>query len=787
MQRGDGHVLWGATRVKHTKTYSGKNGSEALIPSFAASLKSTATNKDLHQGARIHADIRAHGLLNSNTFLGNMVVNMYIKCGALSTAQQVLDEEMPARDIVTWSSLIAGYVQQGQVQEALKCYERMQRESIYPNAVTYACILKACSIIGDLKEGARIHDEIVTRGLLVGNVVLVTALISMYANCGALLKAKQVLDGLHVRNVFAWSALIAGYVHQGKGKEALRCWERMQHEGFSPNAITYTSLLKACAITGDLDKGKRIHEHILGQSMLRKDVVLGNALVDMYVKCNAVTKADQVLRNEMSVRNVISWSTLIAGCSQQGKGKEALDCYRQMQEDGLTPDVGTYVSVLKACSIIGDIDKGKQIHHEIVIHELMRSNSVINNALIDMYAKCGAITKAQKVLDEFPARSVVSWNALIGGYTHLGKGREALDCFERMQSEQIPADATTYACILKACGITKQLDRGRHIHDEITVQGLPDGNIVLGNALIDMYAKCCEIAKAKEILEGLADRDVVSWNALICGYIQQGCGKEALECYERMRTDGIYPDAVVYSGILKACGLMGELEKGEQVHATVRNQGLLESDIVLGNALIDMYVKCGAVAKARQVLEKEMPSRNEYSWSTLISGYAQQGESEQALDCFEQIRQNGFTPNRVCWNALIGGYAQQGLAKEALNCFRWMEHEGMPPDAVTFICVLNACSHSGLVDEGQMYFKNMEEKYGIIPEMEHCICMIDLFTRAGHFNKATSLIRSMPACDHPPLWSALLSACGKWGNLDLGRLAFDCAMEFDEPDPTAHV
>ncbi|MCO5583964.1 hypothetical protein L7F22_037882 [Adiantum nelumboides] len=229
-----------------------------------------------------------------------------------------------------------------------------------------------------------------------------------------------------------------------------------------------------------------------------------------------------------------------------------------------------------------------------------------------------------------------------------------------------------------------------------------------------------------------------------------------------------------------------DIDMGKKIHDIIATQGLLKTNIMLGNALVDMYAKCGVLTKAQFVFD-ELSVRNAISWSALIAGFAQQGQSQEALDCFQRMRNEGFSPTVSSWNALLGGYAQQGLAKEALDCFQWMQQEDISPDAITFVNVLNACSHSGLVDEGQLYFHNMKEKYGIAPDKEHFTCMVDLFGRARLFGKAMRVIKTMPSSDYPPVWSALLGACQKWGNVKLGKFAFERAIQLDECDAAAYV
>ncbi|MCO5608503.1 hypothetical protein L7F22_062714 [Adiantum nelumboides] len=252
-----------------------------------------------------------------------------------------------------------------------------------------------------------------------------------------------------------------------------------------------------------------------------------------------------------------------------------------------------------------------------------------------------------------------------------------------------------------------------------------------------------------------------------------------------MRSEGLIPNAITLSCTLKACGITQDVAMGQKIHNDIVSLRLLRKDAVLGSALVDMYAKCAALTKAQNVLD-ELGVLDVVSYNAMIAGYAQQGKYQEALGCFHRMQSEGFSPDAVSWTTLIGGYAQQGLAEEALNYFQWMQQEGTSPSAITFVCVLNACSHSGLVAEGQMYFDSMRKKYGIVPNKEHFTCMVDLFGRARLFGKAMRVIKEMPSSDYPPVWLALLGACHKWENVELGRLAFERALQLDEYDGAAY-
>ena len=201
------------------------------------------------------------GLLENNIALGNSLVDMYAKCGMLAKAQEVF-EDLPNRNVVTWSALIAGYTRHNLGDEALKCFRRMQDEGISPNAVTFICILKACGSTASLHIGEEIHAEVKKQGLLGKDVVLATALIDMYAKCGVLRKSQQIFDKLRVRNVICWNSLISGYVEHEHVVQAYKCFRQMGEEGIFPDAVTFICILKACSRTGGLEMGKEIHEEI---------------------------------------------------------------------------------------------------------------------------------------------------------------------------------------------------------------------------------------------------------------------------------------------------------------------------------------------------------------------------------------------------------------------------------------------------------------------------------------------------------------------------------------------
>ena len=266
--------------------------------------------------------------------------------------------------------------------------------------------------------------------------------------------------------------------------------------------------------------------------------------------------------------------------------------------------------------------------------------------------KCGSFAEACHAFGMLPIPNVVSGTVLISGYIEYGHGEEALGLLQEMKEAGICLNATTFVCGLKACSSTGDVDKGRELNVEIYKRGLLENDLILGNALLDMYATIGLLVDAQEVFDMLQVRDQITWNALISGYAEHGDGNQALICFEAMQNDGISPNAATFILCLRACGNIGAPEKGEKIHRQIIRRGLLEQDISLGNAIIDMYMKCGSIAMAQDVF-KELPSRDVISWTTLIAGYVEHGFGKEALHCFAQFKYEGLSADPVMFACIL--------------------------------------------------------------------------------------------------------------------------------------
>lgn len=710
---------------------------------YSVLLRGCADLKTLSDGRHIHVHIVMSGL-EHNVFLGNLLMQMYSKCGSLEDACAMFDR-MGEKNEFSWTIMIGAFTQHDQGKEALLLFQRSRLEGIDPDKVTCVTILSVCASQGSLTEGKSMHAYIVRKGIE-HDVIVGNALVNMYGKSGRLEDARRMFDKLPKRNVISWNGMITAYAHHGKGREAMEIFKEMQAQGENPNSVTFVSILTACASQGDLMEAKKLHAYIASKGC-ELDGVMGNALINMYSKCGSVDDA-WMMFDKMTKRNVVSWNAIIGAYAQHGQGDMAFSLFQQMKLEGLVPDKVTFISLLEACAQQALLDEGQQIHASIMDSGL-ESDMVVQTALLHMYSKCGSLNDARSQFDRMPERDVVSLNAMIAAYAEHSQSDEALKLFQQMQLEGEKPDTFTYVSILDACASQEALAEGKRIHARLMSSG-SETNFVVETALLNMYGKCGSLEDAWRVFSKMSQQDVVPWNALIAAYAKHEQGRKALQLFQQMQVAGVLPDQGTFVSILDACGSLIAIEEGKAIHDLVVESGF-EADVVVGTALVTMYGKCGSLEDA-QLMFSKLPDR-----------------------CV------------VLWTALITTYSQHGEAKKALQLFHEMKSEGEIPNKTTFTSVLSACSHSGLIDEGWAYFHSMSQDYGIEPTVDHHNCMIDLLGRGGHLKEAEDLILNMAFHPNATSWITLLSACKNYLDVERGKRAAERALELDPDNDAAYV
>nr|GMD71615.1 pentatricopeptide repeat-containing protein At4g21065 [Ipomoea batatas] len=595
---------------------------------------------------------------------------------------------------------------------------------------------------GSVDEARVVFDKMPERDEFTWN-----AMISAYAETGRLAEARQLFDKAPNKSSITWSTMISGYCKYGAESEGFALFWAMQNEGHRPSQSTLGSILRICSIKCLLLRGEQIHALAI-KTGFDHNLFVTTGLVDMYAKCMRVVEAEFVFKMMPSGKNHVTWTAMIIGYSQNGNSLKAIECFCGMRADNVNANQYTFPGVLSACAAVCDLMFGVQVHG-CVLRGGFGANLFVQSALVDMYAKCGDLASARKELESMAVNHVVSWNAMILGCVRNGFAEAALSLFKEMIARDIETDNFTYPSVLNSLAITKDVKNGKSVHCLVIKSGY-DTHKLVSNALVDMYAKQEELTCAKEMFDGIADKDVVSWTSLVTGCAHNGRHDESLKLFREMISAEIAPDQIIFSSILISCADLAVLEFGQQVHANYIKSGHGKS-VSVDNSLITMYAKCGCLEDADRVFNS-MHARNVMTWTARIIGYAQNGKGRESVKFYDSMIANGIKP-----------------------------------DFIAFIGLLFACSHAGLVELGRSYFKSMTEVYGIKPGPYHYTCMIDLLGRSGKMQEAMELLSKMEVEPDATVWKALLSACGVHGNLDLAEKAAAMLFELEPHDPAPYI
>eukprot|EP01018_Ginkgo_biloba_P034182 Gb_33062 [translate_table: standard] len=613
--------------VKHLNTYVFRSGvglisKEGLwketvnqpgIPpdsnTYASLLQGCTNITSLKQ---LHAQIFIAGH-DQNIFLGTKLVSMYAMWGSMDDARLLFDK-LNGRDVFLWNVMIRGYATVGPCEEALALYYQMERRGLQPDKFTFPFVLKACASLLDLDQGEDIHDHLVRSGFE-SDVFVQSSLIDMYVKCGSVEIARQLFDKTSKRDVVSWTAMLAGYAQNGHASEALTLFHQMHLENAKPNWVTMVSVLPACADLSALQQGKDLHGYII-KNGFESNVDVRIALIDMYNKCGDMGNAG-LLFDKTNHRDAILWNVMIRGYATNGLCEEALRLYYQMRWFGLQSDNFTFPFVLKACGSLSALQEGKQIHDHVV-KTGFESDVFVGNSLVAMYAKCGNIKIARQVFDNMSNNDVASWSTMIVGYTQNKQTNEALKLFHQMQQANVKPNRVTFLSVLPAYADLAALEQGKDIHNLIIKNGF-ESDVVVGTALIDMYAKCGSLQIARHLFDKMSERNVVSWNAMIDGYGMHGKGEEALALFSKMQHCCVKPDHITFICVLSACSHAGLVVEGQKYFDCMIHDYCIMPREQHYACVVDLLGRAGHLDKALDFIGKMPLEPGASVWGALLS------------------------------------------------------------------------------------------------------------------------------------------------------------------------
>ncbi|XP_042515270.1 pentatricopeptide repeat-containing protein At1g08070, chloroplastic-like [Macadamia integrifolia] len=476
--------------------------------------------KDKNQLNQILAQTISTGLLH-NPFNASKLVSTFALSPLPGTTciARLIADRIDGLDSYTWNTVIRGYLQGESPKKAILIYAHVRRKGLKVDSYTVLYVIKACCQFSGDREGGQIHAQILKMGFS-SELITRTGLLQMYGLFDEIESAQQVFDESLERDLVLWNALVAAYAHSDHPYKALSVTRAMINDNMRPNGPTVVSILSVCSSLRALRKGKLVHCYVL-KNLDNIDVYVSNALIDMYSKCGCLVSAHLVFQ-KMPMKNVISWTSIVNGYTNNNNPHEALVLFIEMESAKLPPDEVTMLGVVSMCSKLGSFEFGKWIDHYVEQHGF-KGSICMTNSLMDMYARCGNLKKACQIFDEMDKKTLVSWTTIIQGLAMHGHGMQALVRFTQMQREGFRPDSVVFLSIISACSHSGLVNEGREcFRSMVEDYGIQPWMEHYG-CMVDLFCRAGFVNEGFEFVEAMpVNPDAIVWRSLIGACRNQG-------------------------------------------------------------------------------------------------------------------------------------------------------------------------------------------------------------------------------------------------------------------------
>ncbi|KAK9994660.1 hypothetical protein SO802_024363 [Lithocarpus litseifolius] len=491
----------------------------------------------------------------------------------------------------------------------------------------------------DIKTLKKLHSKIIVDQPLCSNPSIGIKLMRAYAACGEPGITRHVFDEITEKNVVFFNVMIRSYVNNHLYHDALLVFKTMASQGFEPDNYTYPCVLKACPGLENLNVGLQIHGSVVKVG-LDLNLFIGNGLVAMYGKCGCLMEARRVL-DEMPSRDVVSWNSMVAGYAQNARFDDALEVCKEMEALRLKPDAGTMASLLPAVT-----------------------NTTSNN-----------VSYVKEIFMKLAKKSVVSWNVMMAVYVKNLMPAEAVNLYLQMEKNRIEPDAVTIASILPACGDLSALSLGRRMHEYVERKKLRP-NLLLENALVDMYAKCGSLRDAREVFDRMKFQDVVTWTSMISAYGLNGQGRDAVALFAKMQNLSLSPDSIAFVSVISACSHAGLLEEGRYYFKLMTEEYRIIPRIEHYACMVDLLGRSGQVDEAYSFIKQMPVEPNERVWGALLSACRVYSNMNIGLLAADHLFQ--LAPEQSGYYVLLSNiYAKAGRWKDVTTIRSMMKGRGL--------------------------------------------------------------------------------------------------------------
>ncbi|KAI8012323.1 Pentatricopeptide repeat-containing protein [Camellia lanceoleosa] len=460
------------------------------------------------------------------------------------------------------------------------------------------------------------------------------------------------------------------FCYQRDLPRAMKAMESMQKHQLWADSITYSELIKCCLAHHAIHHGRLIHKHLFSH-VHRPATFLINILLNMYVKFNLLDDA-QALFDQMPHRNVVSWTTLIsayANANAMLHHNKALQFLILILRDGVRPNMFTYSSVLRASHGLPNL---QQLHSSIIKTGL-DSDVFVRSALIDIYSKWGELHNSLRIFDEMVTADLVVWNSIIGGFAQNTDGDEALNLFKRIKRAGFWADQGTLTSVLRACTGLALLELGRQIHVHVLKF---NQDLILDNALLDMYCKCGSLEDANSVFSPMVETDVVSWSTMIMGLAQNGFSRKALQLFESMKASGTKPNYITILGVLFACSHAGLVEDGQYYFQSMNKCFGIDPGREHYGCMVDLLGRAGKLDEAVKLIHEMECEPDTVTWRALLGACRVHRNTDLAIYAAKKIL--NLKPNDAGTYILLSNiYANSQKWEDVAEVRRAMRGQGV--------------------------------------------------------------------------------------------------------------
>ncbi|CAL4894586.1 unnamed protein product [Urochloa decumbens] len=566
-------------------------------------LNACARSGVMELGLMVHGLVVKSGL-GTDRFVEVGFVDMYAKCGNVGDAFKLFNK-IPVKSPIAWNAMISGLVENSCFIEAAELFRDMHRVGMVMDVVTLRVVAGVASILGTFDLSRNIHVYALKVGLGV-DCFVVSELIKSAGRVGETQYIGKLVAAVRRPDASLYSLAISSYHSNGCQGEAVKLAEVFVSSGLSLREGDMVTVLDICQIEEEV---QQMHAFTLKTGRFCYTNVF-NALISVYSELGSLISAESIFKT-MQSPDIVSWAGVMAGCVKNLQYERACSYFRQLSDAGAPLDQHCIATVINACTGLQDLDKGRQIHSLALKLGLLLADFV-SASLVNMYAKCHSIEAADELFSNalFP-RNLVVVNSMLSGYCWNFLAEKALLLFCREYQSGLHPDQFTFSIILGACSDIGAKKAGEQIHGYLVKNGSEYLDIIVGNAIIDLYVKCGCIASACRFFHSMKSWNINSYAMLMLGYIQNRCSDDALQLFSKMQHSGLRANRVTFARILRGCADLCAIDLGRQLHASIIKMGLL-SDVYVTNALVGMYRKSDVwtESSSQETLAENVPEQN---------------------------------------------------------------------------------------------------------------------------------------------------------------------------------